>query len=1023
MKIIKTPLKWESSTSGSSSGWLISYDDVESAEITVDELTGVSRTGTVDFRQSESEKPGTVAVTQNRVNTYYYVLKTNVETEPVFEFSWEGSVTTVTTDITATTNGFAVKISNPNEAAPKEVTAAPVTKIAELKVSSSEVTFEYAGGSSKEEFKWINWDKSGSTLTRQTTSGHTTGSINSASTTITSVDLVSVSPGVDWITATEKGNIFATSNTGEARSAIITYTYCSKTATVNVTQEGKPEPIIQYFGVKTQSRLANDKAATFTISGESGETSKDVNFSGITYNSTKYYIAYITATSDSSVSASCDISQYAIDVSPNTLEFPSTGGTRYVTVTAERTRLNVSNQKLKGYTGDIELDNLYEITAETSHCDYGASVDCNKFKIEGAVGETTTISAGTNESTSGRTGTATFTIDESGEASAEAKVQLTQPNVHWFSFESTIVGSPEETTGTVSFYKSIGSTTGTPFATKDYRESGGAKHVEWSGFVEDAGAITYKVDGFDDSAVISASTDRVDFNNITMQPVDGKYHISGAETSVTVSASGVSYKYKCSAENTSHTSYISYPYTTIGVIPYNYKLTLSATATTTNEFYTSAEYSGTDRNNWEYVVNSGDHWTEVTTVNVKCLALRQPSTKKVLELTYHLGNGDDGFNIYTAKTTFEVPASADSGINFDNFALSSQTKFWNAYHENNNEVPTGNNAYKFAFIPSSRKSFSDVSGKTSAYTNHADLGYRTTKNQGGWMLLHPYSPEETSGYCTISEFDSCNHPQKYIAKIYAISYANDQHSSGKDDVWTLGPLLYDNVEVDGFKFLSSSTMVYVAQTKSQYPDKCPIQGLSASSAYFGVYIDRDTVSSATSGTISGGGKQWYVRGHAQGTLSHTSAAGHNSFFANIDKMRDRNVNFQYSEEDHCPDLTDSSTRYSSPFAMAYAVTGNLNTNLLGAVNLRMIYYGKYGQGTDVPSTGTHYVPASEYVVLPTTPGDTSSVVYDAEADEYIIYDITKVRVISVSDHMVVPEAELGQFIPQTSGEIIDPVGP
>ena len=1056
MKIIKTPLKWESSTSGSSSGWLISYDDVESAEITVDELTGVSRTGTVDFRQSESEKPGTVAVTQNRVNTYYYVLKTNVETEPVFEFSWEGSVTTVTTDITATTNGFAVKISNPNEAAPKEVTAAPVTKIAELKVSSSEVTFEYAGGSSKEEFKWINWDKSGFTLTRQTTSGHTTGSINSASTTITSVDLVSVSPDVGWITATEKGNIFATSNTGEARSAIITYTYCSKTATVNVTQEGKPEPIIQYFGVKTQSRLANDKAATFTISGESGETSNDVNFSGVTVNSAKYYIAYITATSDSSVSASCNISQDTINVdSPNPLEFPPTGGTKVVTVTTERTQLNVSNLKLKGYTytGDIDSDNLYEITAETFFCDYEASVEGDDgFLRPQVVSRTaTTISAEKNETTSARTGTATFTtINSPTDTPASATVSLSQPHVYWFSFVSTISGSPAGTSGQVSFYKSIGSTTGTPYAIEKYKpQPDGTKHANWSGFVDDAETITYKVDGFESSGTISASTDRVEFNSIGMElsgsAENRKYHISGAKTAVTVSAFGVSYNYDCYIREGEGKS--SLTNTTIGVIPHNKELTLNATATTTDKIgvYKSG---GTFDNYW--VVESSST-NSVTTVNVKYLILRAPFFDVGLNVDYFLGGSSaatNPFRNYSARTTFHVTESAASAINFDGFALSSQTAFWNDF-TNLGQVPTGNgSAYTFAFIPPSRNPRNTV--ENSAGVNRADLMYST--GGSGWNLFYPQKPSDVN----LTEQTPSQDGQKpfcfqdYAAKVYPLCYSGDgrtRQGAGKDDTWTLGPLLYrpDDLsgflEVDGFGFETGNTLSLVKTNATTgggctgdsevygYPEWCSFtcgqsEKLSAETNYFG--FQGGSVST-TNGAISPDKRQWTIVGNGQGGLDQNTPSSGPSFFVRTNLMRRRNFYFQYSATASCPDnrASDATLLSNTPSAMAHVATGSMKTNLLGPIGMKIIYYGRYGSSPgnyDAYVAGnTLRVPASEYVVSPTNPGDTLSVVYDAETGDYIIYDINNVVILkNVGNNYVVVDAS--ELMP-TGDEIIDPVDP
>lgn len=1005
MKIIRTPIEWKSEPDGN---WLDSIDNIETAKISVDEMESSSRTGAVTFTQKGGGDPKTVTVEQKRVTTFYYVLQTNVRTEtgPIFDIGGE--------HITATShNGFAVKISRPNDAAPKKVTATPETDIAKLRVAPPTLVFEADGGKAgRRVFYLDDWYKTGSTpeatLTRQTVSGHPTGFINSASTVIDTVSAVSAT--VDWIYADTQGNISASTNTGSVRTATITY-YCgNKTATVDVAQKGKPEPTtVRYFGVKTMSTFANGKSVAFKING--GENIEKV----FNYDSGGFYIAYITASSNSNVTVSCNISDYWIEVNPSELEFPYSGATKGVIVNATKKYLSADDQSLIGYDS-LTLGGLYQIDSGAETCGYSVIVTGEGFCVDSIQSYTTLITASENETGASRKGGATFSIAEASDK--QTTVSFTQENTPLFSFKSAVTGSPSG--GTVTIYDTNGSIQPEKIVTTlTYTQNEGVYSVDWSGHVKSSN-ITYVVNGFERSGAISASTSSVTFGNIEMKKnSNNHYYISGTETGVTVSALGVSYQYQCEIDGKPSS------YTTSGVIPANSEVVLNATATTTNEFYTSAYYDRTDRNHWEYVVNSGDSWTaSATSIDVKYLPLRRPSTEKTLELTYYLGNGDDGFKIYSAQTTFHVPANADSGINFDNFALSSSTAFWDDYERNNNKIPTGSNAYKFAFIPSARLGKEDLSSYDNIH--RANLCYRPPgPNQGGWMLLHPYSVEETSGYCEISIIDHCNRPQKYIAKIYAISYGNPQPLSGNDDVWTLGPLLYDNVEVDGFKFLSSDTRVNVVQTKSnQYPYYCPIQNLSASSAYFGVYNERGTVSSATSGTITGGGKQWFVRGYAQGGLNGT-VRGNNSFFANIGPMIGRNVNFQYSEDNHCPDSNDSSTRHYSPFAMAYSVTGNLNTNLLGAVNLKMIYYGKYGQGTDVPPTGaTYHVPASSYVVSPKTPEDTSSVVYDTDTNSYIIYDINNVVVVDRHNNSVVVDvSELEQFITPTSDEIIDQVNP
>lgn len=1015
MKIIRTPIKWESSTSGSSSDWLHS----ESAEITVDELTmGVeSRTGKVAFTQSGSveSKEKEVTVAQNRV-TFYYTIKTDYRPSAEFEIGGERAY--------SKGDGLAwVALSG--ESAAESVTATPVTDIAELKVSPSVVVFPYTGGLSGGTFTWRNWNPTAATVTvtvpRKTMSGETPDApapvINSVPANIDTVNSASVLSGVDWISANTSGDISAkTNDSTSVRTATITYSYGTKTARVDVTQYGKSEPTtVQYFGVKTMSTFANEESVTFKING--GENIERV----FNRDSGGFYIAYITASSNSNVTVSCNISDYWIEANPPELEFPYSGATKGVIVNATKEYLSVDTA-LTGYDS-LTLNGLYQIDSIAEKCGYSVIVGGEGFCFDSIQGDTTLITASENETEASREGRATFSIAEAPDK--ETTVSLTQKNTPLFSFKSSVTGSPSG--GTVTIYDTNGLIQPEKIVTTlTYTQDGGVYSVDWSGHVKSS-KVTYVVNGFERSGTISASTSSVTFGSIEMKKnSNGHYYISGAEAEVTVSALGVSYQYQCKIDGKPSS------YTTSGVITANSEVVLSATATTTNEFYTSADYSGTDRNNWEYVVNSGDSWAEsATTVDVKCLALRQPKKKKVLKLTYHLGNGDDGFNIYTAQTTFDVPVSADSGINFDNFALSSSTAFWDAYHKNHGNVPTGSNsAYTFAFIPPSRKSFSNVSNKTTADTNHADLGYKTGTTSG-WALFYPSTSGDVDGNLRF---------QDYAAKVYSLSYAEailSQQGAGLNDTWYLGPLLYKvgsdaYHEVDGFKFESGSNISLISTNAKEgggcaslssnyynYPSECPFpcsQTISAATQYF-MFINggQQTASSSTSGAMSGDGV-WYFSGKGQGGLNHKTTELR--FFNRTKLMRERNFNYQYTTGDtNC-----SEKLYDTPNAMAHVASGTIKTNLLGSVQIKMIYYGKYNSTPDVPSTSTTLqVPASEYVVSPKTPGDTSSVVYDAETGYYIIYDINNVVVLKNmgSNYVVVDASELMQ----TSGEIIDPVDP
>lgn len=315
----------------------------------------------------------------------------------------------------------------------------------------------------------------------------------------------------------------------------------------------------------------------------------------------------------------------------------------------------------------------------------------------------------------------------------------------------------------------------------------------------------------------------------------------------------------------------------------------------------------------------------------------------------------------------------------------------------------------------------------------AEMRYKSEGTPKGWMLFYPYTP--TDGQVGVSASSFAN----YTAKIYALSYRNvEPNMTGKDDVWTLGPLMYrlpddpnypNYTEVEDFEFLSGNTRISVCDTsavtsttissdKPYYPSVCPFNPrLSGSSNYFQLSDVVHGIGSASTGTISSDKKKWSITGHAVGGLYSNSSPG--NFITRTYKMIYRNQKYHYYDGvDGCDD---SDLHSKSPNMMAHALDGTLLTNLLGTIQVKVIYHGNIDGYDD--SAPAYIMPASTYIVTPTTPGDTTSVVYDAETNSYLIYDIENVVILHKQDYTVVPEMEYSGFTRLTEAEIIGPVEP
>lgn len=971
MKIIRTPLDWNSVPDDN---WLHSVDYIETADIGVDELESSARTGTVTFTQDESGGQEEVTVIQKRVTTYYYSLGTNYR--PTANF-YIGEM-----DVASDSNGVAVRVSTPNDEAPNTMLATPKTTIQSFTVSQSVVTFPANGGTINETFTWVDWDKTGVTLHRSTDTVPQEY-INSASTSVTTVNSVS---GPDWLTLTRNGKITVGANTGEVRSGEVLYTYCGRTATVQVTQEAVPPASDMYFGVKTTSTLAENQRVTFKVDG----STSTVGFS----EKQGYYVAYIEVPSDKEVSVSCDISYYQITAIPIEWTFSPTGGTKTIEVSPQKRWLMVNNLDLTGCT---DLSDLTEISEVTSVPDYSSRIVSGEgFSINDNL-----ISATENNTHSARTGEAEFTITEGTRESAT--VFLTQECIHWFSFKSTISGSP--TSGTVTFYDSPIPNPGHQIIQKPYSASGDTQKVEWESS-RTSSVISYKIEGFEDSGFISASTSSVTFSNIGMglsgSGVNQEYYISGAQENVTVSALGISYTYEKHKNNQPVVSsdYLS------GTIYPSEEISVSGTANTTNEFTVSSNTSS----NWTYDVESGDPWVEsATTVSVKFTAPIPLPGSYSMRLRYTLVGSS-----LTAQTVFNVPSTATSSIQWDNFVLSSKTAFGVACSELPiGTVPTGSNAYTFAFWPPSRSPMTSPA-------ELRDVHYAELKNSSNhqWRLFYPYTPDDGQ---IAEQPDGRKSFGNYAAKVFALGYTLTDPVpawTGKNDTWTLGPLLYRQnsggtyYKVADFKFISGTlrvcqTNATTPQGFSAYPHKdCPIKGLFDSSNYFN--ISHSIGSDLQTYTISGS-----AVGKITGESSTIIALDGVNFISRTKPMIQRNRSFRYSTSTNC---TTGSVDGSYDL-MAHAVSGSLATNLLGNIEVKIIYHGMLNGSLNLPS---YIVPANTYIVTPTTPGDTTSVVYDAETNTYLIYDIENVVVLHKQDYTVVPEMEYSGFTRLTDTEIIGP---
>lgn len=1003
MKIIRTPLDWESNPDDN---WLHSVDYIETADISVDELESESRTGTVTFTQDETSDQKEVTVIQKRV-TFYYSVGTNYGPGATFDI---GGVLVVSDE-----NGVATRVwtSTPSSTAPETMLATPETDIRALAVNPSLVEFPAEGGDAHETFTWTDWDKTGVTVHRSANAVPQV-SINTASTTITSVTEVS---GPNWLTLNNNGDIHANVNTGSERTGFVEYINYGKTATVQVIQKEKPITE-KYFGVKTISNLAEGQHVIFTVDGEDLQP---VNFS----ERGEYYIAVITASPDASVSVSCDISDFTIDATPNKLYFSPNGETKTVNVDAEKRLLQANHQILTGCTDLSDLTKLFTIVENTGTCGYNSEIVSGSeyFTING-----NSITASQNTTHSARTGQAKFThAEDEGE---NATVDLAQENIHYFIFKSTVIGSPS--TGQVSFYEN-NYCGGNPFMTIPYETTGNAQKVDEQ-IYRDVNEISYKIEGFEPKGSISASTNRVIFSPIEMvyNSGDGKYHLSNIEKEVGVTAIGASYEYQKKVDGQGKT-YPDYQDYLSGAISANSEVEVNATANTTNRFTVTVS-SFTPPTSWaSYWSYTTDYTTEVIVTTKATIPVLSART---LTLAYAL----EGVPTLSAKTDFILPDSATSNIELQNFALSSKTAFGeDCKSPTVANIPTGSSAYTFAFWPPSRSEMGGYGGAASSLSsiNVAEMRYGTSGTPRGWMLFYPLSSAETSGNTNFSNF---------VAKIYALSYvktASTAYATSVDDAWTLGPLLYKSAstapykEVEGFEFSTGHTRVDVTKTDSTtsawpnnptYPSECPFSSaLSGSSNYFQLWhkptTGSPTLSAASTGSISVDKKTWTISGHGVGGLRDTTSPSSSKFFSRIEPMRIRNYYFHCvpNSAANCDIYNDFHT--PTPAGMAHAVEGYIDTNLLGSIGLKMIYFGKITGTCGDDGCITYSVPADSHIVTPRNPGDTTSVIYDAETNTYLIYDIDSVIILDRVTTLVVPEADLIDFKVPVDDEIIAPPHP
>ena len=988
MKIIRTPLDWESNPDDN---WLHSVDYIETADISVDELDSESRTGTVTFTQDETSDQKEVTVIQKRA-TFYYSVGTNYGPGATFNIGGELVV--------SDENGVATRVwtSIPGSTAPETMPATPETDIRALAVNPSSVWFPAEGGDADETFIWTDWNKTGVTVHRSANAVPQVF-INSGTSEIDAVTDVS---GPNWLALTNDGSIHADVNTGNERTGEVIYINYGKTATVQVNQEEKPITE-KYFGVKTTSKLAEDQHVTFTVDEMD---LPPVNFS----KSGEYYIATITALSEANVSASCDISDFTIGVSPGELYFDPEGGTKTVTVTAEKRLLQANHQTLTGCTDLSDLTKLFTIVENTGTCGYNSEVVSGGeyFTINDNL-----ITASKNESELTRIGKAKFTHAE--DEGKNETVVLTQENINYFIFKSTVIGSPS--TGQVFFYDNE-YCAGEPFTAITYGTTGDTQKVDEQIYIN-VNKISYKIEGFEPKGSISADTNSVTFSPIEMvyNSDDEKYHLSNIEKEVGVTAIGVSYVYQKRVDGQGKT-YTDYQDYLSGAISASSVVEVNATADTTNRF-TVSEFPNTWNNSWSYTTN----FTSGVTVTTK--ATIPVFSGKTMTLTYAL----EGVPTVSATTDFILPSNATENIELQNFALSSKTAFMGALRESGG-VPTGNSAYTFAFWPSTRYPMGAASALTGVTV--AEMRYRV-KSDGdsgtsGWMLFYPYKPND--GQVAYPEAGKAAFAN-YVAKVYALSYRNAPPSStGKNDSWSLGPLLYKSastepyIEVDGFKFLQTGGFrVSVCQTDAQtdswphkpaYPSVCPFSDRLSESSYYFTFSDPVHAStSSTAGVISNSGRTWTISGNAQGGIYST-----NNFINRTIKMITRNQGYSYTEVTACDQ---NPVTAPSPDAMAHVISGQVQTNLLGVFTIKAIYHGNIN-GFDDSSPGYH-IPADSYVVTPRNPGDTTSVIYDAETNTYLIYDIDSVIVLDRVTNLITPEADLIDFKVPIEGEIIGPSHP
>lgn len=1005
MKIIRTPLDWNSVPDDN---WLHSVDYIETADIGVDELESSARTGTVTFTQDESNNEEQVTVIQKR-KTFYYSVGTNCGDGTEFRIGGQ---------LVASEDGVATRISTLGDASPETMVAVPKDDIRSLEVSEPSVEFPSSGGSIDEEFTWTNWDKTGDTLPRWPNSTPQKF-INSASTSIPSVGSVS---GPSWLTVDVDGHITASENAGNERSGTVRYSYCGKTATVHVTQK---EKLTLYFAVKTTSTLAQGKRMTFTVNG----VDVDKNFQVGAGACEGYFTASVSATSDSEVSASCNFSYTMITAVPSALTFASTGETLTVDVDAGIKSLIVDHQPLTGYTNLDSASKFYTIEENATTGQYFSEI----VSGEGFSISANSITASPNTTHSTRTGKAKFTL--ATDTAYTATVTLNQPNVNWFSFKSTVSGSPNA--GSVIF-----SNLPAPYPSSEAipytQQTGDTQYLEktYTGNVQQ---ISYKIEGFEETASISVDRDYVEFS-FTMEKFDVGtvdspkyvYRIMGTTEDVVVTADGTSYAY----QEKINEQIVSPPSLT-GVIPANSELEFNATASTANDFTITKTYNNSTSGDWECNVATGTP----TTVTVKTIGPIPIASQKILTLKYTLDEAPE----ITAQTKFVVPTGATSNIDLENLRLSSYTAFAGAMRSNGNQVPTGMNAYTFVFWPPTRTAPSMNVRELEYNINYADIRYnKPTSDYNGWMLYYPLNKDSATALAPINN----------MAKVYALTYGlGVTHGEwGQPDSWYLGPLMYKGpsdyayYEVDGFKFLPPpgsattndgflkivSTGIKEGETghSKTYPSTCPFSGswetpLSASSAYFGFANPAHGPSSATSGTIINSGRQIVIAGQAVGGLPATtgSTTGTNkNFYERVRPMIERN----WITYHNTAATTNCSTQtYNTRSALAEVVSGSLLTNILGPIMVRLAYCGRYGtMEPDVPSTGsTWHIPADSYTVSPINPGDTTSVIYDAETNSYVIYNIDNVVVVNVASHIVVPPEDLENYQRPIEGGIIQPIGP